>query len=212
MLVRVEVLADVLQVIGDGDVRDGEALVAPSLDGRAVRVNPGPHTVKFKNDSTSPIEQTIVAREGERDRAVSVQFQAPASTSVATIAPITSPALPSPGEKEQPAKSSTLRWVGVATGAVGVVALGVGAGLAVAAKSKWDDAVKQCGAGCLPGSPPYATRDDASTLATASTVAVIAGAVLAAGGVTLIIVGKPGRPTTVALQPSAGGLWLGGSF
>jgi hypothetical protein len=182
------------------------SLVAPSLDGRTIHVNPGPHTLRFETDGAPPIEQTVLAREGEKDRVVAVQFQA-APASVVSAPPTVITPTPIEHEKPAPTKSSALRWAGIATGAVGIVALGVGAGFAVAAKSKWDDAVKQCGAGCLPASPAYATRDDAST------VAVIAGAVLAAGGIILFVVGlKEGRATSVALQPGAGGLWLGGTF
>jgi len=193
-------------------------LVAPTLDGRAVHVNPGAHAVRFETEGAKPIEQTILAREGEKDRSISVQFEAPPPP-VVTPPPVVAPPPPTPipmpheTMRSSPAKSSPLRWIGVAVGAAGVVSLGIGAGLAVAAKSKWDDAVKQCGAGCLPGSPAYATRGDANTLADVSTATVIAGAVLVAGGVALFIVApKPGRAASVALHPGLGGLSLDGVF
>ena len=112
--------------------------------------------------------------------------------------------------------SVSLRWLGLGVGATGVVSVIVGAGLGAAALSKWSDAKSQCGTGCLSGSPAYATRSDATTFATISTVTIVAGGILAAGGLTVFLVApKPGdapASPSVAFVPGLGGAAVNGAF
>jgi hypothetical protein len=58
------------------DVRvlvDGEA-VAASLDGTAIAVDPGRHELRFEREGSDPISQTLLIREGEKNRSVTVDF------------------------------------------------------------------------------------------------------------------------------------------
>ncbi|MCW5832063.1 MAG: hypothetical protein KIS78_06380 [Labilithrix sp.] len=48
---------------------DGEE-IATKLDGRAIEVDPGEHVFRVELEGAPPIEQTIVIRQGEHDRAV----------------------------------------------------------------------------------------------------------------------------------------------
>lgn len=57
---------------------DGQIL-ADSLDGKSVSVDPGPHVVRFEHGGQAPIEQTIVVREGEKARVVDVSWARPES-------------------------------------------------------------------------------------------------------------------------------------
>jgi hypothetical protein len=52
---------------------DGAALTE-QLDGRSITLDPGVHTFRFEAAGNDPLEQKIVLAEGERDRAVTVNF------------------------------------------------------------------------------------------------------------------------------------------
>jgi hypothetical protein len=73
------------------DVRvkiDG-AVVAPHLDGKAVAIDPGTKKIVFEADDASPVETTIVIKEGEKNRKVSITIgTAAAATPVATSRPV----------------------------------------------------------------------------------------------------------------------------
>jgi len=51
------------------------ALLAPRADGRAVAVDPGEHVLRFERADAPPIERRFVFREGEKDRAIGVQWE-----------------------------------------------------------------------------------------------------------------------------------------
>ncbi|MDB4942210.1 MAG: hypothetical protein JWP97_1744 [Labilithrix sp.] len=73
------------------DVRvllDGRA-VASALDGHAVPVDPGLHSARFERPGGGTVEIGIVAREGEKNRAVSASFPAPLAPSPAPVKPRT---------------------------------------------------------------------------------------------------------------------------
>lgn len=52
---------------------DGEA-IASALDGRAVALDPGNHVVRFERTGGGATEVRLVAREGEKNRAISASF------------------------------------------------------------------------------------------------------------------------------------------
>jgi len=58
------------------DVRvlvDGES-VAETLDGTAISVDPGRHELRFEREGRAPVTQSLLIREGEKNRSVSVDF------------------------------------------------------------------------------------------------------------------------------------------
>lgn len=55
---------------------DGDLLV-DGLDGRAIEVNPGKHTLRFESDGYETSEQALLIREGERNRSVVVSLRKP---------------------------------------------------------------------------------------------------------------------------------------
>ncbi len=78
-------LPTIVPVVRDGEGRDivdarvsvdGE-LVASKLEGRALEIDPGQHVLRVVVEGREPLEQTIVVREGERRRAVTVSFPSP---------------------------------------------------------------------------------------------------------------------------------------
>jgi hypothetical protein len=111
-----------------------------------------------------------------------------------------------------------LQWGGVAVGAAGLVGIGVGAAFGFVAMAKNNDSKSP--SECSPMDQDLCTaagRHDRSAAITAgniSTVGLIAGGVLAAGGVTMILVGKPKEAasvaTTVEAAPMVGAQVLGG--
>jgi len=100
-------------------------------------------------------------------------------------------------------------WSLIAGGALGV---GVGGYLGLRAKSQYDDAAPHCPSWC--DGEGYDARNDAMRTANASTIFFVAGGVLAAAGVTVLILApRPHRETqTLSLQLFPGSLSLAGAF
>jgi hypothetical protein len=143
---------------------------------------------------------------------------APAPTTAPTTAPPpgTPPNAPaSPETAPQPTSSSGGPWktVGYVAGGIGVVGLAVGGVfgfLAMSEKGSHCDSNKTCDPG---------TVDDLRTKASVSNVGLIAGGVLLAAGLTIVLVAPKGSQETAAkirLAPSVGanggGAVLSGSF
>jgi hypothetical protein len=52
----------------------GDALIASGLDGRPVAVNPGLHELRFELSNGEVVTKSVVVRQGEKDRIVSLQL------------------------------------------------------------------------------------------------------------------------------------------
>jgi hypothetical protein len=102
---------------------DGAPLV-DSLDGKAVAIDPGPHTIRFEHAGDPPIEQSLVIREADKARPVVVTF-------AGQVAP---PGPTTPGRERPGRPIPTLVY---ALGGVGVAALGVFVGLDVSGQSRY---------------------------------------------------------------------------
>lgn len=103
---------------------DGE-VVAEKLDVKAIDVDPGTHKFVFEYEGKAPIEQDVILREGQKNKAIEISF---ASEKPAAAAPPVGDD-PDPVEDDAPKDSGkkkipVITWV---LGGVGVVALG-GAG------------------------------------------------------------------------------------
>lgn len=199
---------------------DGQAR-ATSLDGKAMVIDPGAHTLSFVREGAPPFEQKVVIREGEKNRAINVELPGAAAAGTATASTATTQAptdggqAPPPGPDTTPHGKSALPVVGLVIAGVGVVGVGLGAVFGGVAASKWSDAQTQCPAsrGCAPGSTAYALRDDASSMATISTIAFVAGGVALAGGLTLFLVApKHSGGVSAAVAPTPGGVLFSGRF
>ena len=89
------------------------------LDGNAVAIDPGEHTMRFVHEGDPDIQQKIIVREGEKNRQVSVQFSPP---------PVSKPLLPVPVVREEaapPPRSTAVPVIAYSLFGVGAVALGV---------------------------------------------------------------------------------------
>jgi hypothetical protein len=129
---------------------DGKPL-AKRLDGKALPLDPGPHTFRFELPSAQvpAREETILLHEGERNRQVLADFQppaaAPSGAAGAAAAPSSAP-LPAP---MRPAPTPVGAYV---LGGLGVAGLGVFTAfglLGLSAKSDLD--ARACRPGCPQG-------------------------------------------------------------
>lgn len=155
---------------------------ASSSDGRAIEVDPGVHKVRFERPG-SAIEQTVVARERERDRIVDVVFDA--RPSAAAPRPVETPATSAP-DRPIPVLSFVLAGVAVAGGASFAY-------FASAAKNDVDDMRATCAPSC-----PESDVSRARTELTVANVSLVVG-VLALGGAVALYLTRPTRaPSTGA--------------
>ena len=182
-----------------------------ALLGAKVPVNPGAHVVEL-HDGYQHSERRVDVREAGT---VAVSFDANAagnrrdSSTASTVSPVAKPGL------------SKLQVTGIVVGGVGALGLGLSGYFAIRARS-FDRESKQAGR-CdeqnTCDATGYAQRGDAIDHATAATVSVLAGSVLAGLGLTLVLAGGDKRQADTArveARPIAaaglGGLELCGRF
>jgi hypothetical protein len=185
---------------------DGQPLVA-KLEGDAVPVDPGRHVFHFSRPDGSQLDMPMLVKEGKKNQEVAVVIPNVASA-------------PGTGSTWK-----TVGWVLGGIGVAGVVAGAVAGGVAIA-----DNGSAHCNAtgnDCLAG-----PLSSAKMAAAAADVGLIAGGVLLAGGVALVLLAPTHeaghesghasgenhatRSIAVSLVPvvgrSSGGFALGGSF
>lgn len=108
---------------------DGNVLVE-QLDGKAVAVDPGPHTLRFERPGDAPVDVEIVVREGEKNRRIEARLGGSSS--------------PGAGGGGIDAVSPAA-W---ALGAVGLVGVGIFGALGGIALSEKSDAEQSCSPRC----------------------------------------------------------------
>jgi hypothetical protein len=174
------------------DVRDGailtiDGVAQPSaLGGVAVIVDPGSHTARVQRGS-DVVEQTFVAHEGEKDRAVNLAFRVPA------------PVPPPHQSLAEPPPRPHAPWTAYALAGVAVAALGTFAVTAIDGQARYDSQSAAC------------KRDGCSSDAWASMrierivswAALGTGAVAGAASVWLFV--HPTRETRVGISALTGG-------
>lgn len=123
-----------------------------------------------------------------------------------------------PPEVNRVESSSPLRLVGYATASAGVLALGGGVVTGLLAKSNESKAKEDCLGKVCPSSGE-AKKNSAETLATTANVLFIAGGVLAATGVTLVVLGGAEQSKDTArlefspgIGPQGGAVFARGTF
>ena len=185
----------------DGEPIGADALRAP------IRMNPGPHAVVASVAGRDPVRASVTLVEGDPPQKVDLVLpEAPK---------ITPPRVDPPPVIPPPARGSLVPGVvGLGAGAAGLL---TGAILGGVAKSKASAATASCtplaggGLGC-----PSSAKPDiglAQALATGANVAFVAGGVVAAAGVVLVIV-RPGGGSraSATLVPGPGSIVLRGVF
>jgi len=171
-------------------------VVASTLDGKAIPIDPGLHTFRFEAAGLAPLERQLPVKEAQKGQAIAVQIGP-----TAAVAPV-----------PDGARWSSTRWAGVGAGAGGVVGIVVGAVFGSLAFSQWSTAQSDAK---QPGNLPAGQSAKAAgeTDATVSTVAFVAGGALAAGGLVLFLASpSKSSSTSASIAPSPGGLAVLGTF
>jgi hypothetical protein len=141
-----------------------------------------------------PFRATVHVAEREQSR-----IEVPALEPETAVAP---PA----AHPETPAATthgSALRPIGVAVGAAGIVALGVGAYFGAHAISRWNVANSDCPGASCSNQTGVTAASDALQSAHVADATIAAGAVALAAGVVLYLVGAPS-----SVQSAGGGIVL----
>lgn len=178
---------------------DGE-IVAGSLDGRPLAIEPGSHTLTFEALGQPPVEKKIVVHEGEKDRLESV-----------VVGPVLPPApavqsspAPAPPPLPQEHPWPLARTLGVVGGSVGLLGVGAGIWFGLFAVSSQNRQKSDCPSPTSCPNQPQANEDynTAKKDATASTVAFAVGGTLLAAGVVSFLL----APSATARPAKAGRL------
>lgn len=120
---------------------DGAPLVE-SLDGKAVAVDPGPHTLTFISDGVAPLELKVVFREGEKNRIIEALL---AETRQPTHK--AAPALVAAKEPISPTKSGR-GWLPYGLGGLGVLGVTGFAVLGMLGNRDLDEREARCAPSC----------------------------------------------------------------
>jgi hypothetical protein len=118
---------------------DGE-LVAKTLDGRALTLDPGVHEFRFVVEGKPEINNKVLVSEGEKNKVVSVDFPAPMESKESKPIVVTPP--PAPAEKSGPPIAAYV------VGGVGVAAAATGGILYWLGSKQYDDAENTCSPNC----------------------------------------------------------------
>lgn len=189
--------------------QSGEAL-ATRIDGRAIELEPGQYTFVFVTEDGTRVEKSALVREGEKAQSIAAMFEASPEELAKARGQngVVGPTGPTTRFEKQP---GTLQYVGYGAAGVGVVGLGIGAVFGLIAINKKSDA--KCGSDNLCDKPE--ALEDAKSAANVASVGFIAGAVLLAGGVALILF-TPSKSVRVearaSANPNAAFYGIGGAF
>lgn len=137
-------------------------------------VDPGEHHVLFHEPGHPAVERVVTLDEGERPRRVTVTYPKP-------VPP--------------PAGSKTFLTVGFALGGAGIAGLGLGIALGIASFGAWGAVKGECASAITCDyAKATADRNTATDFATGADVAFIAGGLLAAAGITFVVLGAQVHP------------------
>ncbi len=182
--------------------RDGQ-VVGRALWGSAVPIDPGKHTIvaraQGKTDWTKDVDVTEAGK--------TVTLAIPALAAAAALPPPTGPVVaPRPAEKPSSGGGSPLKTIGFVVAGVGAAGLVVGGVFAGTTSSKSNEANAICptGVGCtLDEVNRYnAAYADAQNASTTSIIAFVAGGVLLAGGLIMVLVAPSGSASKSAARSS----------
>lgn len=168
--------------LADVRVRVDDRLLTERLDGRAHRLDPGPHTFRFETAGAPPVELSVVLAEGERLRRVEAIF--------------------TPAEPDgQPAPIPTAVYVLGGVGLAGLVGFTV---FGLSGLSEESD-LETCEPGC-----PTERTDDLKRTYLIADISLAIG-VVALGGATYLYLGSRGGSPQAPAHGGAS-LGIGGVF
>jgi hypothetical protein len=156
-----------------------EVLVTSHLDGKAIPVNPGPHTLRYELADGRPVTGDVVIHEGEKARVLPVRFGAtvlpPSPLAASAPPPATAPAGTDNGAK-WPVGSYVL-------GGIGVASLAVFAALAITGQSTFDQ--------CAQSHACSQSQKDSLSLERAVAWSMFGVGVVALGAATWVVISRP---------------------
>ncbi len=209
-----DVPADVRIERNGKPIAAGEVGLAIPMDGGACTITADvPGRERWTSTVTIPDRDSsvqVIVHAGIIPGKTPTPAPTPTPTAIPTPDPTPTPT-PTPDEPQQ-SSGSGMRISGIIVGGAGLVAVGSGAGLAVAAKGTFDgsNGPGKCDATtsfCTPQG--LSARSDAHTQADIATVLFIGGAVLVAGG-TVMFLAAPKKKA--ALVPALAPGYAGASF
>ena len=162
------------------------ALVAESIDGKAVPIDPGVHTLRFEASGAPPVEEQVVVKQGEKNRIVTV-----------TLALGEEPSPTKEGTAPAPETERSAPIAAYVVGGLGLAALGAALYVQLDANRDARDLRDTCA--------PRCAQSDVDDLETryniARVTAAVGGAALVAGVVLFILHGSGGAKGTKASLP-----------
>ena len=193
---------------------DGE-VVTRKLDGKAVTVDPGPHTFKLEAPGFPAVTEKALVKEGEKARVITVTF---ADAAAGPAAPPSDP--PPKGADSRSGGHTVLPWVVVGVGGVTLVTGLVVLLTAPDHPSNCDRNTARCVRGPNQSADDFAKDQDQAGKADSQPIlgGVIAGVggALVVGGLVWHFLEPTDRKSGARLSPwttgRASGLTLGGSF
>ncbi|HEY4102517.1 MAG TPA: tetratricopeptide repeat protein [Polyangiaceae bacterium] len=192
--------------------RDGVP-VQPAELGSPIPVDPGPHTIEAAAPGKQKWSSTVQLADAAK-LAVEVPALAPLAPGAPQPALAAAPVSPPASDQGTHSNAgSTQRTAAIVVGAIGVVAVGIGAVFGLGASSKWSSAKTECTD--YPYGCSQAALDDkssASSKASAATVAFIVGGAAIAGAAVLWFTAGPTQEKSVAIGVGPGAAFVRGSF
>jgi hypothetical protein len=185
-----------------------DAAVGPAQWNDAIPIDPGPHRIKAQADGRKAWSTDVDVPAGAREISVEVPELEVDPRAVEKPGPA------APTRIEEATRGDGQRTLAIATGAVGIVGLGLGTVFGIVSKTKHDEADREC-------QPPdrklcTAAGVDAGNAAqsagTTATVAFVVGAVLVAGGAALYFTAPSGVAVAPTAAPGGGGVMIAGRF
>jgi hypothetical protein len=165
-----------------------------ALEGKAMDVDPGAHDVRFSARDGRVESLRVIAHEGEKNRTIQVTFRArvPAPNST-----------PSETPEKQGDSRSPVPVLTYVFGAVGIVALGTFAALAIDGQHRYDD--------CRDHGCATSTTDGLSLERGIAWTALGVG-VVSLGAATIFFIERPTSSGNVSIGMRGSNLIFGGSF
>ena len=186
---------------------DGE-LLAERLQGSALPIDPGEHTLTFEAAGRPRVEKRLLILEGEKLRRERVEFEALASPKplAPPPVPVAKPAVLEQAQQSPPPKPGLgrSRTVALVLGGVGVAATGLGVAYGLIAMSRREEANNICPTTQCNSQDGVDAWSRVQSAGNFSTGAFIVGAAGIASGLVIWLRAKPAADTATSAQISLG--------
>ena len=208
------VVSDEVQKTPSLEIRRDDTPIGAAQFGVPLPVDSGKHVIKVSGSGKRSWETTVEATGESNTFTVTI----PALKEEPQIGILPTAAASGTAATPDEVPGATRRTAGFVIGGAGILGLGVGVVLSLVSKSVYDPSASHCNAASECDAEGFKMRTDAIRLADGSTVALIAGGVLLAGGVTLWLTAPRGASPTKAgtgrtsLVVGLGSVSLAGSY